>query len=195
MTGSQRVDVSTCQVMTENVDFNTFRVILCDPSKTTHPVILQSLKETLDLQDESGNWPSSIHSHHHDLVQFCHGAPGFIIALQAIEPYLSFDPLLQNRVASACKKAQQCVVKKGLLTKQPNLCHGISGNALALPTPWREHFLDFTTAEAIDNGLRDGSYVPGDDAYGLFCGEAGRAWGWLALVSEQQRGMIGFNDI
>ena len=116
-----------------------------------------------------------MHSHHHDLVQFCHGAPGFIIALKAIEPHLSFDPSLQDRVASACKRAQQCVVEKGLLTKQPNLCHGTSGNALALPTPWREHFLDFTTAEAMDKGLREGSYVPGDDAYGLFCGEAGRA--------------------
>ena len=86
-------------------------------------------------------------------------------------------------------------MKKGLLTKEPNLCHGISGNALALPTPWRAFFLDYTTAEAMEKGLREGSYIPGDDAYGLFCGEAGRAWAWLALVSGQERGMIGFNDV
>ncbi|KAL8797138.1 MAG: hypothetical protein Q9195_000605 [Heterodermia aff. obscurata] len=171
------------------------QVILSDPLKAAHPAIMQSLKETLDLQDEQGNWPSSKHSPHNDLVQFCHGAPGFIIALKAIEPHLSFDLSLQSRVASAYTKAQQCVVKKGLLTKQPNLCHGISGNALALPTPWREFFLDHTTAEAMEKGLREGSYVPGDDAYGLFCGESGRAWAWLALMSEQERGMIGFNDI
>ena len=156
---------------------------------------MQSLKETLDLQGENGNWPSSMHSAHDDLVQFCHGAPGFIFALKAIEPHLSLDRSLQERVVSACKKAQECVVKKGLLTKQPNLCHGTSGNALALPTPWREHFLAYTTAEAMDKGLRGGSYVPGDDAHGLFCGEAGRAWGWLALLSKQERGMIGFSDL
>lgn len=93
------------------------------------------------------------------------------------------------------QEAQKCVLEKGLLTKQPNLCHGATGNALALPSPYREYFMKYATAEAIDKGLREGVYIPGDDPYGLFCGEAGRAWGWLALVSEEERGMIGFSDV
>ena len=55
--------------------------------------------------------------------------------------------------------------------------------------------MDHTTAEAISSGLENGILIPGDDPYGLFCGEAGRAWGWLALISEFERGMIGFSDV
>ena len=81
------------------------------------------------------------------------------------------------------------------MTKQPNLCHGTSGNALALPAPLREHFLSFTTEEAVRSGLENGTLVQGDDPYGLFCGEAGRAWAWSVMAAGSEVGMIGFSDV
>lgn len=176
--------------------FTFYRVILTDPSKASHPTILASLHEVLDLQLEDGNWPSSTHSTHHDLIQFCHGAPGFLFALKAIEPYISsVDPSLEARISSACKKAEKCVAEKGVLKKQPNLCHGSSGNALALPAPLRERMMTFTTQEAMRRGFKDEGLIPGDDPDGLFCGEAGRAWAWSVLAAGKEVGMIGFSDV
>ena len=62
-----------------------------------------------------------------DLVQWCHGAPGFAYSLQALRPYF---PQLQGRIDVAVAEAQELVWKQGLLTKEPSLCHGIFGNAL-----------------------------------------------------------------
>ena len=44
------------------------------------------LHKTLHLQFESGNWPSSSgnSAKRDELVQFCHGAPGFVISLLAL---------------------------------------------------------------------------------------------------------------
>ena len=55
--------------------------------------------------------------------------------------------------------------------------------------------MHYTTARAMEEWLGKGLYIPGDDPFGLFCGEAGRAWAWLALVSDTERGMIGFSDV
>ena len=55
--------------------------------------------------------------------------------------------------------------------------------------------MTYTTDEAVRSGLEQGVLIPGDDPYGLFCGEAGRAWAWSALASQTQKGMIGFSDL
>ncbi len=44
----------------------------------------------------------------------------------------------------------------GLLVKEPNICHVITSNALALETPERDHFLSFTTLEKIKEGIKMG---------------------------------------
>ena len=158
----------------------------------THPTLLKSLDQCLNLQTQDGNWPSSMESGHSHLVQFCHGAPGFVISLKAIQQY--FPPELQENIGIACKLAQKCIFEKGLLRKEPNLCHGITGNALALPSPFRDHFMIYTSNDVIVKGLDDGSYIEGDDPYGLFCGAAGRAWGWFVLLSDHEQSMIGYSD-
>ena len=61
---------------------------------------------------------------------------------------------------------------------------GATGNALALPTPYNEHFMAHTTAEAVSQGVQEGTYIPGNDPYGVFCGEAGRAWVSLLQISS-----------
>ena len=96
----------------------------------------------------------------------------------------------------ACEKAENLIFEQGLLTKEPNLCHGSTGNALALPASQREHFMAFTAAEIIAKGKQQGWYIEGDDPYGLFCGLAGRAWGWAQLDSQTGKvSMIGYDDV
>ena len=130
---------------------------------------------------------------HTEHVQFCHGAPGFVISLRAIQRY--FPAEVQQRIDFACQLAEYCIFEKGLLVATPNLCHGISGNALALSPPARQHFMSHTTFHVIVNCLINGSYLEGTDSYGLFCGKAGRAWSWLVLLSGFDKGMIGYSDL
>ena len=116
-----------------------------------------------------------------------------MISLNAIQQ--NFPPELQSRLNTACKKAEDFIFENGLLTKEPNLCHGSTGNALALPSPQREHFMAYTTAETIAEGKKQRWYIEGDDPYGLFCGLAGRAWGWAQLdIQAEKVSVIGYDD-
>ena len=72
------------------------------------------------------------------------------MSLKVIQQY--FPSELQTRMSIACEKAEGVIFEKGLLTKEPNLCHGSTGNALALPSSQREHFMAFTTVETIAKG-------------------------------------------
>lgn len=82
----------------------------------------------LDQQLPDGNWPSSEGSKEsYSLVQFCHGSPGFLPSLVALRPYF---PSLQQKIDVAIERGRQCIWEKGLLVKEPSLCHGIFGNAL-----------------------------------------------------------------
>ena len=98
----------------------------------TTPGLAQELEtkmlELLDLQHPTGNWPSSVGSKEKiSLVQFCHGAPGFVTSLISLRPYF---PQLEHRIDSAIEAGRECIWEEGLLRKEPNLCHGILGNAL-----------------------------------------------------------------
>lgn len=83
----------------------------------------------LNLQFEDGNWPkfTDQDEKESDVVQFCHGAPGFIVSLQTLRPYY---PHLQDTFDKAIAKGVDITWAKGLLKKEPALCHGILGNAL-----------------------------------------------------------------
>lgn len=174
------------------------------------------LCDILDLQSESGNWPSSLGSSvkRDELVQFCHGAPGFVISLLAIRKAIvtmEADPVaeltwevgddLEMSVRELCQdidtvisKARTCIEQRGVLTKEPCLCHGVTGNALALEGEERKAMMDWAQESAIRAGSEDEWYVQGDDPAGLFCGEAGRAWGWMVMGGWGE-GMIGFSDV
>ncbi len=149
---------------------------MSDPSKASDPTILASLDRCLKLQTTEGNWPAHVESRHSHLIQFCHGAPGIVISLRAIQEY--FDPELHEKIDAACKLAEKCIMEKGLLSKEPSLCHGITGNASALPWARRKHFMSYTVADAVAEGKKTGLYAESEDPYGLFTGEAGRAWVW-----------------
>lgn len=105
------------------------QLVLTCPSLA--PRLTHRLRDLLDLQWSDGNWPSSECKMREGkaptLVQWCHGAPGFILSLRALRPYF---PELQSDIDHAVNKAQGIVWRHGLLTKEPSLCHGIFGNAL-----------------------------------------------------------------
>lgn len=93
--------------------------------------LASKLEDLLLLQQPDGNWPSSERKWKEGkpatLVQWCHGAPGFVYSLQALAPYF---PSLHDEIDVAIAKAQELIWRHGILTKEPSLCHGIFGNAL-----------------------------------------------------------------
>ncbi|KAL3424518.1 abscisic acid ABA receptor [Phlyctema vagabunda] len=169
------------------------QIVLCNPSYA--PALETPLIEHLDAQREDGNWfvraalPDPT-----NLMQFCHGAPGFVLSLIKLRPYF---PKLHARIDKAIKAARERIWEQGILKKEPNLCHGVTGNALALESPQREHFMSYGTAERIQAGIEDGTYIKTDDTYGLQWGEAGRAWAWMAFDTNdvEGKGWPAYTDI
>lgn len=169
------------------------QILLCEPEYRLDAGLCGYRAFLESQQDpETGNWPSSVGSSK-ELVQFCHGAPGFVISLEPIKHL--FEPGPQEKIERILEKARDCIWEKGILTKEPNLCHGATGNALALKGQQREHLLAYTTAQNIEKGLDEGWFVEGSDRWGLFTGEAGRAWGWLVADLGKEMGMIGYSDV
>ncbi|RVE41582.1 hypothetical protein evm_013767, partial [Chilo suppressalis] len=73
----------------------------------------------------SGNFPSSLNSSSRDrLVQWCHGAPGFVPLCILASQVFQEDKYL--KIALQCGEV---VWQRGLCTKGYSICHGVSGNA------------------------------------------------------------------
>jgi hypothetical protein len=158
------------------------------------PTCEKVISHVLKLQFESGNFPSSLGPEQSDeLVQFCHGAPGFVVALQSVVGGCRGPTEnIKNAIALARVDAWQ----RGLLTKTPSLCHGIAGNALALGDEEQfSHFLAHMTSEQLEvrGWLADAGHT--DRFAGLFGGEAGRAWVWAVADKGLPKTCIGFNDL
>ncbi|KAF2460043.1 hypothetical protein BDY21DRAFT_337265 [Lineolata rhizophorae] len=166
------------------------QIALTDPKRA--PALEADLGALLSYQYESGNWPSSIPPGKDRLVQVCHGAPGVIISLESIK---QFFPNLTGRIETAIRRGRECVLERGLLTKEPCLCHGISGNALALEDKEFQHFLTFTTGHEIKAMAKDGILEKSDDPSALWCGEAGRTWTWAIADQELEKKLLGYNDL
>ncbi|KAL1592302.1 hypothetical protein SLS60_011379 [Paraconiothyrium brasiliense] len=150
--------------------------------------VVDRLSAFLDLQQEDGNWYSTT-DRKHEHMQWCHGAPGCIISLLAIETYFPAQALFR-RVQAAIDRGQQLIFEKGIIEKEPCLCHGVTGNALALVTDARDHLLNFATPQAIAKKQWNAS----SDPAGLYCGEAGRAWVW-AMLDGGRKGFPGYTDV
>ncbi|KAK0622461.1 hypothetical protein B0T14DRAFT_563911 [Immersiella caudata] len=159
------------------------------------------VRRLLDMQMADGNWPSSEGQMHggKGLVQFCHGAPGVMVALLALREHF---PGLHERIDRAVAKGRECVWTQGLLKKEPNLCHGIFGNALTLPPgPLREHFLGTAAPENVSNMKTSdptGKVFERADygrSYSTLTSYTPCAvWTWLVCREEKPR-ILGFNDI
>lgn len=170
--------------------------ILCQiavSSPSSAPALEPMVSDMLRRQFPSGNFPSSLPAGRDKLVQFCHGSPGAVLSLRSLRPHL---PNLEDQIDHAITKAQADIWNRGLLTKAPSLCHGITGNALALDDHAHlERFLASITSEALEENRWLADAGRSDEFVGLFTGEAGRAWLWAIVDKGIARTCIGFNDL
>lgn len=155
-------------------------IVMSNPAYA--PKVQRRLENILDLQLEDGNWSSYADGSGEQVVQFCHGAPGIIWCLV---PMIQYFPELREKIDSAIKRGREVVWEKGLLTKEPCLCHGITGNAMALEEPRRSHFMFYSKPETVKAGLADGTFEASSDNSGVWWSEAGRAWGWMMLEYDR----------
>ena len=169
------------------------QIILSEPKWAIH---LKGLVEKLIAAQNTvtGNWASSNESGRDHLVQFCHGAPGFVIALLAVRQFFTQDSQFLEEIDKAVDIGRDCIYQQGLLAKEPCLCHGATGNAVALDGKRQEHLMRWCQCDVVEKGLNSGVFRKSDDEWGLFCGEAGRSWGWM-LAKGLGKGMIGYSDI
>lgn len=170
------------------------QIIACDPSYA--PRLEPNLRSLLSLQTPEGHWDPHLTSNAsttHSLVQICHGAPGFVVSLVKL---LSHFPTLQIPIENAIQRGREYIWQKGLLRKEPNLCHGIVGNAMALEKgERRNHFLAFCQRDDLERLLTEGVFIEGEDRWGLWCGEGGRAWGWMIQNADMEGAVPGYSDI
>ncbi|RPA81922.1 Lanthionine synthetase C-like protein [Ascobolus immersus RN42] len=109
-------------------------ILLQAPKSILKPhieTILQTIDQLRELvESKNGFLPSSLpHRHkHHQLVQICHGAPGYLLLLSSLRT-LHPEHWKDSFYPSSINKH---IWEQGLLTKGLGLCHGISGNAY----PW-----------------------------------------------------------
>ncbi|KAK1248816.1 hypothetical protein MKX08_007036 [Trichoderma sp. CBMAI-0020] len=136
------------------------------------PRLRTKLCAVLDLQTD-GNWPRNVtptSDNNPFLMQWCHGAPGFVASLKAIRPYF---PEIQGRIDAAIANAQEAIWKYGALP------HG----------PRREHFLSLATVEAIEEAKRLEPGVFNRTDYGqdiaiTFKYHSSAAWTWAVCGQE-----------
>ncbi|KAK5279360.1 hypothetical protein LTR40_007917 [Exophiala xenobiotica] len=169
------------------------QVVLSEPSVAQS--VEQILSQVLETQYPTGNFPSSLPPGSDKLVQFCHGAPGAILSLRALRPHF---PKLQHHIDAVIEAAQKDTWKRGVLVKEPCLCHGIAGNALALDDEAEfQHFITYMSTDYLESQgwLKDAGRS--DQFVGLYTGEAGRAWAWAVADKPEELGRtcIGFNDL
>ena len=173
------------------------QVFLSDDSK--RDALQADMEALLDEQLPNGNWPAAPGKGDR-LVQVCHGAPGIVISLNKLHKlgFFSNNPELGERANQAIKKGVECVEEKGLLTKFPSLCHGIAGNALALPLDHEGllRFMSCMTEDFVEKGRGTVFTVGEDEVMSLLTGPAGRLWAWYVYLSEEHwQDLIGYSDI
>ncbi|KAH6659218.1 hypothetical protein BKA67DRAFT_652467 [Truncatella angustata] len=169
------------------------QVVLSMPSTAKN--VQSLLSGLLDKQFKSGNFPSSLPVGNDKLVQFCHGGPGFVLSLQSLLPHF---PVLEDKIETAIARAQVDIMERGVLRKEPCLCHGIASNALALPAgnaQQFEVFLSCMSTSSIEKlGWTKHEKGRSDEIASLYTGEAGRAWVWAVADKGLPRSCIGYND-
>ena len=85
-----------------------------------------SLHETYALQGgDAENWISAAQPAAGNRLQWCHGAPGIIMALASY-------PANDERIETPLRRGGQAIWEAGPLKKGPAFCHGTSGNGYAL---------------------------------------------------------------
>ena len=119
------------------------------------------------------------------LVQDCHGAPGILLRLAGMPRNETWDRLLLG--------AAKLTWRAGPLTKGPGLCHGTSGNALALlgyarrsgQDLWRERARAMAWHSVLQVQRQHQQY--GGGRHALWTGDLGVAWVLAACLQDDAR--------
>ncbi|CAH0142548.1 hypothetical protein SRABI118_00322 [Massilia sp. Bi118] len=148
--------------------------------------IASTVRRTADLEGTQANWRPQLFGTQREadkkLLQFCHGAPGFVICLAGF-PGEELDDLLLA--------AGETVWAAGPLAKGSNLCHGTGGNGYALlvlyqrtgDPRWLERARAFAM-HGIHQVERDAAHY-GQGRYSLWTGDPGFAiYLWDCLRAE-----------
>ncbi|CAF0937397.1 unnamed protein product [Rotaria sordida] len=122
----------------------------------------------------SGNYMSSSDSKSDKLVQWCHGAPGFVYLFNRAYEITGNSSYIQR-----ASSAGDVIWERGLLTKGYGLCHGIAGNGYALldlyrvtqDPKWLHRAIKFAEF-CLDYGKHNLARTP-DHPFSLFEGLAG----------------------
>lgn len=170
------------------------QVVLCDPSSAKR--LEGAMEELLEQQNEDGSWFVKMKQEDKSkgtYVQWCHGSPGVVVSLMALREYF---PTLKDRLDTAIEKGRKNIWEKGLLVKESNLCHGISGNMLCFDkAEEREHLMSWATYDRTQAGIKDGSVVEATQlTEGLLFGEPGRAWAWMVIDSGKNLGFPAYTS-
>jgi lantibiotic modifying enzyme len=149
--------------------------------------IVNTVSRTADRSGAHANWRPQL-DYTTDvtkrLLQFCHGAPGFVICLAGL-PSAALDDLLLA--------AGENIWSAGPLTKGSNLCHGTGGNGYALlklfqrtrDDRWLERARSFAM-HGIAQTQADARRF-GQSRYSLWTGDPGFAiYLWDCLRAEAQ---------
>ncbi|KAK1977043.1 abscisic acid ABA receptor [Colletotrichum cereale] len=173
------------------------QLLLTDPELANNSMVRNSLQRLLSLQHQSGNWPTEDNDHgYYELVQFCHGAPGFVSSLLHIG---RFFPDIKAEIDHAIALGRGCIWRQGLLKKEPCLCHGILGNSLGLSLgAERDHFLAWSLPSKVaEEHRRDGSIFSPEDA-GRMCiwfnYWPSAAWTWTVCAVDAP-GVLLYSDV
>ena len=177
------------------------QILLTDPSYA--PRLVDEIDKVLNWQMSNGNWPNTVpgSSYHKDyLVQWCHGGTGVMHSLAVLRPHLNAFPSTQTRIDLATEKAQKLVWEKGLLRKDPCLCHGITGNALAGfdPGEQRDHFLAHTTEKTYEKLENEGKWEHNADygkPFSVLTGWVGKAVGWMYRDRARDESVFAYCDV
>jgi hypothetical protein len=147
--------------------------------------ILNTVQRTADQGSVGANWPPELDNGRgaqEQLLQFCHGAPGFVICLAGL-PGAALDELLMA--------AGELIWLAGPLAKGSNLCHGTGGNGYALIKLYQRTqdrlWLERARAFAM-HGIaqtREAALRYGQSRYSLWTGDLGFAiYLWDCLRGE-----------
>lgn len=151
---------------------------------------VQGLEKFALVDGELANWPPILGDTAKMLVQWCHGAPGFITSLRHAELPEALPLLLQGAAL---------IVRAGPLSKGVGLCHGTDGNGAALleihrrtgDALWLERARQFATW-SIEQSEAERAHH-GQWRHSLWTGDAGLACFLLDCLAGASRGMPGLD--
>ena len=152
---------------------------------------VQGLHALPQLDGDFANWPARTGDDKVSLTQWCHGAPGIILALR----YANLPDVLPL----LCKGGAT-IVKAGPLVKGVGLCHGTDGNGMALLELFRKTGDETWLTSARQFAMwairqsNEAFKTHGQWRYSLWTGDAGLACFLLDCLDGSSRGMPGMDD-